>query len=628
MSPFKTLILMTTYRCNLRCWYCHVEKKAEDLPEETALSAARIFLDQADGRSRIRFFGGETILRWPLIRAICEDMRPRTIDRDLHLDYDVTTNGILLTGEMIDFIRSMHSMELILSLDPEKEKESGRRLPDRVEELLPEILTLPWLTVNLAASPSDVHRMADHCEWLVEKGFKRFNFLPAYYVNWPWDKVRELEDQFDRLLGVFRGRPELQCKNLRVDASLPLFMDALVLDTDGSFYPNNLVLADARFQKARQTLRLGSVTEGIGRNPTREEIEPVWKSCIERKVMEDTAAVDWLLAQFAKEMGTLFEERARPAVSAGEAGAEEIATDVPPSPEAEGIVDVGGACNNGCVFCATPAPDKAGPQPTSWLKSSVESVRTRSDALLFTGGEPTVRADLPDLIDHARGLGFRAVGIRTNARRCSYPDYAAQLAGAGLTDSEVGIHGHTAPLHDAMTRVPGSFSETVRGARNLAEHEVKLSVFTVLTKSNYRHLEEIVRLAVKLGATAAHFTAPPIPDGKEEHAPSFSVRLALAAPYLSRALLLAKRLGLRASFHSVPACLFDGRISPASRRHVANCFNGAPRAKNLAVCSPCAVEKSCAGPWASYTKAYGWSELRPVTRPQPPIHVSTPVTPA
>jgi MoaA/NifB/PqqE/SkfB family radical SAM enzyme len=62
---------------------------------------------------------------------------------------------------------------------------------------------------------------------------------------------------------------------------------------------------------------------------------------------------------------------------------------------------------------------------------------------------------------------MREVMLETNGRRVAYPPYAEALVASGPTMLCVTVHGPDAALHDRITRVPGSFEQTLAGARNL-----------------------------------------------------------------------------------------------------------------------------------------------------------------
>ena len=165
-------------------------------------------------------------------------------------------------------------------------------------------------------------------------------------------------------------------------------------------------------------------------------------------------------------------------------------------------------CNNNCLFCME--EDRKGRESrlaridTGTALRIMERADTRRE-IMFTAGEPTLRPDLPELIAAAASLGYERIGLISNGRRFAYADYAGKLVAAGLNHLLVSVHGHTAALHDGLTRTPGSFDQAVAGLRNLARLRAKrggsfrLICTTVLNRRNMDTVPEHVRFLRSFG---------------------------------------------------------------------------------------------------------------------------------
>lgn len=205
---------------------------------------------------------------------------------------------------------------------------------------------------------------------------------------------------------------------------------------------------------------------------------------------------------------------------------------------------LGFACNNRCLVCAQgDARNTAAPPAPAELQRALEGV-AKGDVVAFTGGEPTLIEALPDLIREATGRGA-AVLLQTNGRRLAYPSYVTLLAAAAPSLAlDVSLLGSTAAMHDYHTRTPGSFAQTAKGIRNAASQKLRVGVTVVVTRSNHRHLVDIVRLARALGADAVHF-APLEPAGEVRANPHrLTPNALLAAPHVDAAVSEARRLGM------------------------------------------------------------------------------------
>lgn len=207
------------------------------------------------------------------------------------------------------------------------------------------------------------------------------------------------------------------------------------------------------------------------------------------------------------------------------------------------IVFLGFACNNACVFCAQGAlrDQEEGPPDVAAQIASI----SRGETVAFTGGEPTIHDELPGWIKAADARGAARVVVQTNGRRLAYRAFTRALREASPRLAlDVALQGATAAMHEYHTGTPGSFEQTVRGARQARAERIPLGITTVVTRSNFRHLVEIARLAHAAGAEAIHF-AKAEPFGRAAAARDRVVPARdMVLPYLTRASAEAQRLGL------------------------------------------------------------------------------------
>ena len=181
---------------------------------------------------------------------------------------------------------------------------------------------------------------------------------------------------------------------------------------------------------------------------------------------------------------------------------------------------VGAACNNNCIFCME--SDRKGRQ--KHIESQTpDDIRRMIDAypfkdeILFTSGEPTLNPELPGYIELAHKTGFKTIGLISNARRLSYMGYAARLARYGLNKVTVSIHGHTARLHESLTRTRGSFQQTVGGLGNLSilkdRTGLEIHTSTVVVRRNLPHVREIHDLLTSFGVDRMCFNVMMVRGG-------------------------------------------------------------------------------------------------------------------
>jgi len=169
-------------------------------------------------------------------------------------------------------------------------------------------------------------------------------------------------------------------------------------------------------------------------------------------------------------------------------------------------LQVNNACNLSCTHCLVssgPGQDPGLDGPS--LRRLVDrAVQLGLERLYITGGEPFVRRDLFDLLQHATVVyGLEAI-VLTNATVFR----GAALAGLGSLDRErvrfqVSLDG-ARPATNDLLRGSGTFERALDGARLLADRGFAVSITTVATGENLDELAEIPALVRSVGAASHH----------------------------------------------------------------------------------------------------------------------------
>lgn len=268
-------------------------------------------------------------------------------------------------------------------------------------------------------------------------------------------------------------------------------------------------------------------------------------------------------------------------------------------------------------FC----PDKS----TEEIKRILRAVKDKYEEVVFTGGEPTLRPDITELVSFARNLGY-TIQIQTNGRMFTYRDFCIKMISAGADVFAVSIHGHNAKLHDYLTSSEGSFEQSISGIKNLLSFGKLVVTNTVINKLNYRFLPDIANFLIKLGIPQYQFAFPHILGTAFNNRDWIIPRKKEVIPYVKKGLKIGIKQRRTPKTEAIPYCFLDGYEDCAAEKHMIDtkCFDGqliiedfdrwrkeegklkGPR------CKECNYFQWCEGPWREYPFFYGWSEFIPV----------------
>jgi len=159
------------------------------------------------------------------------------------------------------------------------------------------------------------------------------------------------------------------------------------------------------------------------------------------------------------------------------------------------VVPLWFGCNNNCVTCMLSGMrERLSPMGFENYKSILTAAGDsgRFEGLILSGAEVTIFDDLERYIGFASSLGcFRRIQIQTNGRRLGDRKYLKRIIGVGVNEFFVSIYG-TEEIHDALTRVEGSYRETMNGIRNLEAYDVNVVSNTVLSKINRHDIPDLM----------------------------------------------------------------------------------------------------------------------------------------
>lgn len=287
----KALCLHVAHDCNLRCQYCFADGGAfggdRTIMDFATGKKALDFLFKASGKRKhieVDYFGGEPLMNFAVVKKLIEYGRDESKRLGKVLKQTLTTNGVLLEGEILDFL-NQEDVALVLSLDGRKSCHDRMRPAANGKGSYD--VVLPKLKVAVASRNFDNYYLRGtftryNCDFfedvkhLLEEGFDLLSEEPVVTSpDKPYALTKEdlpvLYEQYEKLARFYvqrrqEGKPFLFFHfNLDLDRGpcLPKRLSGcgagheyLAVAPDGSLYPCHQFVGQPEF-------KVGHVDTGV-----------------------------------------------------------------------------------------------------------------------------------------------------------------------------------------------------------------------------------------------------------------------------------------------------------------------------------------------------------------------------
>jgi uncharacterized protein len=218
--------LILTNRCNLACRYCFEAGSAHtktlaDMPKSTIIKALDMFVDYSRGSNELSLtlFGGEPTLSFKNIKLAVEYIEQKLVNSGKKINFDMTSNGVLLSQEMIEYF-SHHNIKVLLSIDGLKSSHDRYRIKrnnhgsyDAVMKNLPLLKKKqPWVGTKMTVMPSEIPYLTDNVKGLYNQGINHFLVGYATGAVWSDQQIHAYEKQINKLRDWYKSakKPDLQ----------------------------------------------------------------------------------------------------------------------------------------------------------------------------------------------------------------------------------------------------------------------------------------------------------------------------------------------------------------------------------------------------------------------------------
>jgi MoaA/NifB/PqqE/SkfB family radical SAM enzyme len=249
-------------------------------------------------------------------------------------------------------------------------------------------------------------------------------------------------------------------------------------------------------------------------------------------------------------------------------------------------------------------------------------IKNGCDSVEFIGGEVSIRPDVLSLVREAKKIGYKHVSMETNGRMFANPKFTKAIVSSGLDVVLFSLHGHKSTIHDCLTNSPNSFSQAIRGIKEVQKHKsIIVNTNMVITKVNYLFIKEYLTFLshFNINSKFLSFVNPIVNTicNSKEIVPMISevaicIKDALSSNTYKRVVIqnipfcFFKNVGYNLSNSDSKSQVFISLQGLATRRLSKELKRLKTKIKK---CKNCPKNNFCDGIWKNYISLYGTKEL-------------------
>jgi radical SAM protein with 4Fe4S-binding SPASM domain len=163
------------------------------------------------------------------------------------------------------------------------------------------------------------------------------------------------------------------------------------------------------------------------------------------------------------------------------------------------LIELTYRCNHRCYYCYQKSFTRSHDlSQRQWSRILAQLAQSGTLYLTISGGEPLLKKDFFGIVEHARGLKF-GVSVITNGSLLD-ARAARRLLALGIMDIGISFHAASAPLHDLLSGVPGSFAKARRALDFCLALGVKTAIKHTVSSLNFGEFALLDKLSRSTGA--------------------------------------------------------------------------------------------------------------------------------
>ncbi len=515
----NSLMVMCTYACQLACDYCEVKRSGASMSPASLYRAIDLLLTTRSNECQLRFWGGEPLLKWGLIKKGVFYAEKKAAQRNKSVKFMITTNGLLLDSRKISFLRK-HPVEVMFSLDGAPETNDMHRfsrgktkLGMRPLEKLKLLIGsgVPYF-INIVATARTAGDLAGNLSYLNGLGVERAQLCYRCGEIWPRARMEKLIAQIKIFLEKSSGREFLM--NFKNNCEPTMLSQEVIVDTDEKVYFDAAIFMENKFPGLRGNYYLGDASDikcidtlYAAKRWLHEKFQGACSNKEERAALENNIGlglrVEDAFSGFSKTSLDSNENPRLIPIVKGDFFAQR------PILGALGIdslfLYIDGPCFNNCLFCRHKQEDFSDIfKIEARLRSNLKIGAVK---LSVIGNEPLLHPEIGQILRLAKKYGFRNIEMMTSGELLGRRDFFREIIEAGASSFSLPIFSREEKTHDAIVGRKGSLGMILAGIKNAMDYSTKVFVHTNLIRQNLDHLPGLERF-VKEGLSLPFVILP------------------------------------------------------------------------------------------------------------------------
>jgi cyclic pyranopterin phosphate synthase len=221
-------------------------------------------------------------------------------------------------------------------------------------------------------------------------------------------------------------------------------------------------------------------------------------------------------------------------------------------------VVLGYDCNLACTYCTITDEMRQRALPTARVAREIDRAAARGFRdVAFTGGEPTIRSDLPALVKHAKRRGFDHVKVASNGLRFAHAEYLDHLIACGVDRFNVSLHAFSDAAYEQTVQREGTAALRRAALTNLVARGLDPVADLILKEDTYRDVRAWIADVAGLGVRRFALWLVSLTDKNREN-PGQLPRLSDVVPHVTGAFDDARASGREVVALHIPRCFLPG----------------------------------------------------------------------